>query len=154
MKKSNFAILIWTGLLMVFSLSTTQAQEEMPSPDVSKQNFNQKPRPNLLAELNLSENQIRQIRRVNQESKLKRLEAHQRVKEAQKALDQAIYADTADETEIQTRLKNLQLAQAEIIKLRSMTEFAVRKLLTPEQLVKFREVRVKFMEDAENRFNQ
>jgi Spy/CpxP family protein refolding chaperone len=94
MKKSNFAALILTGLLIVFSFSPARAQEEKP-PDAPKQNFNRKSRPNLLAELDLSENQIRQIRRVNQESKLKRLEAHQRVREAQKALDQAIYADAA-----------------------------------------------------------
>jgi Spy/CpxP family protein refolding chaperone len=153
MKKYNYAILILVGLLIFFSISTAQAQEEM-EPDAPKQNFNQKQRPNLLSELDLSQNQIQQIRRINQESKLTRLEAQFRIREAQKALDQAIYADAADEVEIQTKLKNLQLAQAEAVKLRSMTEFTVRKVLTPEQLVKFREIRRRFMEETENRLNQ
>jgi Spy/CpxP family protein refolding chaperone len=154
MKKYNYATLILAGLfIIVFSFSTVQAQEEMEA-DAPKQNINQKPRPNLLAELDLSQNQIQQIRRINQESKLSRREAQLRVREAQKALDQAIYADAANEVEIQTKLKNLQLAQAEIVKLRSTTEFAVRKVLTPEQLVKFREIRRRFMEASESRLNQ
>ena len=155
MKKFNYTTLILAALLIAFSFSITRAQEEPSSPDEPKPNFNQKPRPNLLAELNLSQTQIQQIRRINQASKIKRQEAHQLVREAQRALDQAIYADAADEVEIQNRLKNLQSAQAEVIKLRSLTEYAVRKVLTPEQLVRFREVRQRFMEAAEeNRLNQ
>lgn len=149
MKKYNYTTLILAALLIVFSLSSAWAQEEMPV--APNQNSNQKPRPNLLAELNLNQNQIQQIRRINQESKLKKREAQLRVVEAQKALDDAIYADVADEAEIQNRLRTLQLAQTEIINLRSMTEFAVRQILTSEQLVRFREVRRKFMEEMENR---
>jgi Spy/CpxP family protein refolding chaperone len=154
MKKNNFTTLILKGLLFVFAFSTANAQQKVSPADAAKQEVSQKSRPNLLAELNLSQNQIQQIRSINQENNLKRREAQFRVKEAQKALDQAIYADSADETVIQTKLKDLQLAQAEIIKLRSMTEFAVRKVLTPEQLLKFREVRQNFIENRGNRFNQ
>ena len=154
MKKNKLILSVLTLIIFVFLSLPTKAQDEMSSNDAPVQNNNQKPRPNLLAELGLSRDQIQQIRRINQESRLKRQEAQQRVREAQKFLDEAIYADSADEAELQIRLKNLQLAQAEIIKLRILTEFAVRKILTPEQLVKFREVRQSFMRAAENRFAQ
>jgi Spy/CpxP family protein refolding chaperone len=77
-------------------------------------------------------------------------EAQQKWREANRRLDQAIYADNADETEIQARLKDAQAAQAELIKIRSATEFAVRQILTPDQLVKFRDIRRRFMERMEN----
>jgi len=81
-------------------------------------------------------------------------EAQMRLRQANRNLDQAIYADNVDETEIAARMKELQLAQAEVIKIRSLTELAVRKILTPEQLIKFREIRRQFAERLENRQNQ
>ena len=147
MRKFNYTVL--AILLTAFAFSTVRAQDETPT-DTPPQNFNQQRRPNLLAELDLTKNQIQEIRRINQDSKSKRQEAHQRVIEAQKALDRAIYADSADEAEIQTLLKNFQTAQAEVFKIKAMTEFAVRNILTPEQLVKFREIRQRFMERMEN----
>lgn len=154
MKKYNFITLILTGFLIAFSILSAHAQEEMPPADAPAPNFNKKPRPNLLAELELTPNQIQEIRRINQDIKPKRREAQQRVMEAQKALDEAIYSDSVDEADIQARLKTLQLAQAEIIKMRSMTEFAVRRILNPEQLARFRELRRRFMEGAENRLDK
>jgi len=150
MKKFNFLTLIFAGLLLAFSFSPVQAQEE-PAPN---QNFDKKPRPNLLAELGLSPDQIQQIRRVNREKQPLMREAQQNLRVANRNLDQAIYADSVDETSIQAKLKEVQLAQAEVFKIRSMTELAVRRILTPEQLVKFREIRQNFMEKIENRKNQ
>lgn len=150
MKKLNYTALIFAGLLLTVSFSTVKAQDEMPPNDVPQQDFNQSRRPNLLAELDLSPNQIQQIRRINREIQPLMREAQQTLRGAKRSLDQAIYADNANETEVQNRLKNVQNAQVEIIKIRSTTEFAVRKVLTPEQLVKFREVRQRFMERMEN----
>lgn len=70
--------------------------------------------------------------------------AQKRLRDATIALDQAIYADTLVEGEFETKLKEQQLAQAEVIRVRSMGELAIRKILTPEQLVKFRELRQQF----------
>jgi hypothetical protein len=47
----------------------------------------------------------------------------------------------------------LQNAQIEVIKLRSTSELAVRRILTAQQLAKFRELRQKFMENTERRPN-
>ncbi len=154
MKKLNLLTLIFVGLLLTVSLRAVKAQDETAPPDAPNQNFNKKLRPNLLAELELSQEQIRQIRRLNREKQPLLSDAQQRFSEAKRNLDQAIYADTVDESDVQAKLKEVQIAQAEVFRIRSTTEFAVRKILTPEQLVKFREVRQRFMQAVENRQNQ
>ncbi len=55
------------------------------------------------------------------------MDAQQRQREATRNLDRAIYADSLNEPEIAARLKDLQNAQAEIAKLRSLNELEVRK---------------------------
>lgn len=153
MKKFNFLSLIFAGLLLTFTFSTVNAQDEPPI-DAPKPPFDAQRRPNLLQELGLTQEQRQQIRRLNAEKQPMMREAQMRLRQANRNLDQAIYADNVDETEIQTRLKEAQLAQAEVTKIRALTELAVRKILTPEQLVKFREVRRQFTERMENRQNQ
>lgn len=151
MKKLNLIAFIFTAFLLTVTSSTVKAQEEMPPADEPKQNFDKQNRPNLLRELDLSAEQIQQIRRIHADKRPLIREAQQKVREANRDLDEAIYADDANETDIKTRLKDAQNAQAEVAKIRSMTEFAVRKVLTPEQLVKFREVRQRFIQNLENR---
>ena len=152
MKKINFSILILTAFLMLFSVSTSRAQDEMPDADAPP-NAQPPKRPNLLGELNLSPDQIRRIRIINRENQPQVREAQRRLREARNDLDQAIYGDTIDENEVQARLRTLHQAQAEAVRLRSTIEFAVRKVLTPDQLVRFREVRRRYMEQMANRPN-
>ena len=76
-----------------------------------------------------------------------------RFRAANLALDEAIYADSPNDADVQARMKEVQLAQAEIIKIRITSELAIRKVLTPEQLVKFRELREKFMQRMQNQQN-
>lgn len=149
MKRYKYKFLIMAFFTMTVSFSAVNAQDETPT-DATQQNFNQARRPNLLTELDLSQEQIRQIRRINADKKPLLREAQQKVREANRNLDQAIYADESNETEIQARLKAVQLAQAEVIKIRSSTEFAVRRVLNPNQLVKFREIRQMFTERMES----
>ncbi len=154
MKRLNLLTLIFVGLLLTVSLRAVKAQDETPPTDAPVQNFNKKLRPNLLAELELSQEQIRQIRRINREKQPLLREAQQRLGEAKRNLDQAVYADTVDESDVQAKLKEVQIAQAEVFRIRLTTEFAVRKILTAGQLVKFREVRQRFMQATGNRQNQ
>jgi len=154
MKKRILLTLIFVGLLLTVSFRAVKAQDEIAPTAAPVQDFNKKPRPNLLAELELSPEQIRQIRRLNREKQPLLREAQQRLGEAKQNLDQAIYADTADESDVQSKLKELQIAQAEVFKIRSTTEFAVRKILTVGQLGKFREIRQRFMQTIEKRQNQ
>jgi Spy/CpxP family protein refolding chaperone len=99
----------------------------------------------------LSQTQVQQIRRINQENRFLLREAQTRLREATENLDAAIYADSFNEQDIQSKMKELQLAQAEIIKLRSLWELAIRKVLEPAQLSKFREVQQNFQPKMERR---
>lgn len=152
----NFRLFSLVITLFVFGFAIaapeTRAQEEMPAdePRPSAEQHQQR-RPNLLQELNLSREQIQQIRRINQTRRPQMMEAQRRFREANRALDAAIYADSPNEAEVQTRMKEVQQAHDEIIKIRTTSEFAVRQLLTPEQLVKFRELREGFMQRMEDR---
>lgn len=103
-------------------------------------------RPNLFAELGLSPDQVRQIRQINQHRRPAMAEAQQRMREANRNLDLAIYGDTVSDAEFQTRLKEFQSAQADVGRLRFESELAIRKVLTAEQLVRFRELRRRFSE--------
>lgn len=106
-------------------------------------------RPDLLRELGLSTDQLQQLRRINRERKPLMEQAAQRLREANRNLDAVIYADNLDENELQVRLKEFHSAQAEIARLRFMGELQVRRVLTPEQLVKFRELRARFAASME-----
>lgn len=108
------------------------------------------PRPNLLAELGLTRDQVQAMRRLNQERKPVEQAARKRFQEANRALNQAIYSDVVDDASYRSALAEFQAAQAEIAKIKFSNELAVRRLLTPAQLAKFRELRRRFAEAREN----
>jgi Spy/CpxP family protein refolding chaperone len=123
--------------------------QDNPPPDNARPPFGQdegaKPkRPDLLRTLGLSPEQMQQIRKMNQQRKPLMDAAMVRLRNANRALDEAIYADNFDEATFQASLKELQLAQADAAKLRYMNELGVRKILTPEQLGRFRDLRQQF----------
>ncbi|HEX8288227.1 MAG TPA: periplasmic heavy metal sensor [Pyrinomonadaceae bacterium] len=150
MRKFNLFNLMLICALSLFVFTTAKAQEEMPVGAPPKAAENLPPRPNLFQELGLTGEQMQQIKRLNSERKPLMQEAQRRVREAMRNLDRAIYADTVNESDVAARLKDLQTAQSEIAKLRSYNELEVRKILTPEQLIKFRELRRRFAERREN----
>lgn len=163
MNKQKFLSFIFAGFLMIFSFSALEvkAQEEMPPPDEAPNKREERlRRPNLLRELNLSKEQRQQIRRIHQQKKPQLGQAQQHFREANQNLDREIYADNVNEAEIRARLKEAQLAQSELVQIRTLTELEVRRILTTEQLGKFREIRENFMRQngerfqrRENRFN-
>ncbi|MDQ3798929.1 MAG: Spy/CpxP family protein refolding chaperone [Acidobacteriota bacterium] len=127
------------------AVAELKAQDEMPPDHRPPRDGRRQQRPRLLEELNLSPEQIQQIRSINQSRRPQMQQAQRRLHEANRALDAAIYAASPSEADVQERMKEVQAAQAEIIKIRTASELAVRKVLTPEQLEKFRELREKFM---------
>lgn len=148
MKPLIFKSLIFFGSLLIFSAAFVNAQNIQERPPVERPNV----RPQrLLEQLNLSREQIQQIRRIYEEKQPLIREAQDRLRDTNRALDLAIYADTANEEEIKKRMNEVQMAQAEVVKLRSTTEFEVRKVLTPEQLAKFRKLREDFAQQTEQR---
>ena len=126
-------------------------QQELPRPAANQP---QDVRTNFLRQLGLSREQIQQIRKLNIERKPLMEEAQRRSREANRALDEAIYADNVSETNVAARLKDVQIAQAEVGKIRSMNELAVRRILTSDQLLRFRDLRQRFEQARENGENR
>ena len=136
--------------LLAFATATFGQDGATPETQPATVKQPQDQRINFLRQLGLSREQIQQIRRFNAERKPLMDEAQKRSRDANRLLDEAIYANQVNESEVQARLKEVQLAQAEIARLRFMNELSVRRILTPEQLVRFRELRQKFEQAREN----
>ena len=139
MNRLNLKYLLFILALLTLAFSAAAKTQNLQKPPPGGLRPGQ-----IIRQLNLTREQLQQIRRINQERKPIMRAAHDRLRDANRNLDRAIYADTIDDAEIQNRLKEVQLAQAEVIKLRNQTELEIRKILTAEQIVKFRQLREEF----------
>ncbi len=152
MKKIN---LIFTILILLFAISFVVAQDRPPPNDFDNQDVeNDRPpdRGDILAkELGLTKEQQLQIRNINKERRPMLQQAQRRFNQAKTELDDLIYSDTLDETSLKNKIREVSEAQGEIAKIRAMSEVAVRNVLTPDQLVKFRDIRTKFKEQQQQR---
>lgn len=93
------------------------------------------------AQLNLSPDQIQKIRAINAEVKDQRQAAGMKLRQAQRALAEAVEASTPNDSMIEQRSHELADAQAATIRLRSLTEARILQVMTPEQRIKLREMR-------------
>lgn len=137
---------------MLFVLPVLAQDEPVSEPQ--RPVVNQDPRANMLRQLGLNRDQIQRLQRINRERKPTMDAAQEKLRNANQALDFAIYADEVSETDVQAKLKDVQLAQAEVFRIRFTNELAIRRLLTPEQLVRFRNMRQRFervRQEAEDR---
>jgi Spy/CpxP family protein refolding chaperone len=111
-----------------------QPSEEAPAGDAAA---------TLLSQLNLTATQVSQMREIREQSVPQAQALTRRLNQARRALDESIYADTADETLIEQRAREVAEAQAALVRLRAQTELRVRRVLTPEQLQTFRDLRIR-----------
>jgi Heavy-metal resistance len=126
-------------LILVFILSwPALAQDNPPNPPPNDE------RPNVLSQLALTMDQVQQFKRRNAEHRPQMQAAQQRLREANRDLDMAIYADNVSEEDFQSKLRAFQEAQGEVTRLRFQNELSIRKILTPDQLTRFREIRRRF----------
>lgn len=137
-------------LAAFFALASFSYGQDGPPPGEGPQDDHADGRPNLLAELGLTREQVQQIRRMNQERRPAMMRAQHRLRESNRALDMAIYADSVSDADFQASLNEFRSAQSELARLRFEGELAVRKILNPDQLVRFRELRRKFAEARES----
>lgn len=145
------------AFLALVLASASHAQDvsptSTPEPDAAKPRADGGgvQRLDILRQLGLNKEQVQRIRRANVERKPLLDAAQTRFRDANKALDEAIYADALNEQDVQARLKETQLAQAELIKVRFMSELTIRRILTAEQLTRFRDLRQRFAQMREDR---
>jgi Spy/CpxP family protein refolding chaperone len=157
--KSNInalAVVVICAILFCVSAATGQglspvrsSQEDTPRDTAPGRN-----RADLLQELGLTADQLQEMRRINQERRPSEIAARQRFQDATRALNAVIYSDSPDDALFDSSLKEYQAAQSELARIKFTSELAIRKLLTPEQLQRFRELRRRFAESRGNRRNQ
>jgi Spy/CpxP family protein refolding chaperone len=139
------ATLAWFALsLLLLTVSGARAQ----SGDVAQQNEEgrgmnaQSPaRRDPLRALNLTADQLQQIRAIREASKEEWRAARQRLAEAHRALDEVVYSDNGSEGAVEERAREVGVAQAAVARLRALTELRIRRVLTPEQLNTLRALR-------------
>ena len=101
--------------------------------------------------LNLSFDQIQQIKAIREQNREQWRVARQRLRQAQRALDEAIYSDNADEALIDTQTREVAEAQTALLRMRALTELKIRRVLTQEQLNTLRTLRQQRTAEREQR---
>lgn len=134
------ATVLLFGLCGAIAGQTTQP----PSSTAPAQTQTPDLQPNQMADLrplDLKPDQIQKIRAINLELKDERQAANLKLRQAQRALTEAVESPTPDESLISQRSREVAEAQANTIRLRSLTEARILQVLTPEQRVRLREMR-------------
>ncbi|MDQ1592300.1 MAG: periplasmic protein CpxP/Spy [Pyrinomonadaceae bacterium] len=108
----------------------------------------------LLRVLNLTPEQRAQIGAIRRETEPQGRLLGARLRQARRALDEAIYAPTPDENVIEERVRELGAAQSAVVRLRSLTELRIRRVLSPEQLDAFRRLQRQTRTRRQQRLNQ
>lgn len=148
---------ILIGIALFFGADIAVAQKsENATPSVERPGAKLKRvrRNDLFRELGLSSEQVERIRQIYARNRPVMKEAQEKLREAGRALDRAIYADVLDEGVVRLLLEEQRSAQAEVLRLKYLGEVEVRKVLSPVQLAKFREIRLRFEERRRSRAKQ
>jgi len=99
------------------------------------------------ARLNLSPEQRAQIVSIRRQSEDESRALTPRLRQARRALNTSIYADSVDDQVVEGLAREVAAIQAEMVKLRAVTELKLRRVLTLEQLAVMRDLR------RQSRFN-
>jgi Spy/CpxP family protein refolding chaperone len=95
----------------------------------------------LMRALNLTPEQRARIAEIRRETEAQTRLDNMRLRRARRALEEAIYADDADESVVEARSREVAEAEAARVRTRADAELKVRRVLRPEQLGTFRELR-------------
>lgn len=144
-KRSNpLTLLALSLLLFLFSQTPARAQNANAPQDVDEgqaANAQGDQIREQIRKLDLTPDQIEKIRTIYSENKEERQATNQRVRRARRSLDDAIDSDNPSEAEVKARARELAEAQAAARQMRDITEIRIRRVLTPEQLNKLRDMR-------------
>ena len=134
--------LAFFGLLLLSPLCATAGAQEQEEPEAQQASPQTPARAlNLMQRLNLTQEQRRQLREIRSQSEPEARDLARRLRLARRALDEAIYADAADEALVERRTRELAVLQNLLAHHRAVTELKVRRVLTAEQLRLFRDLR-------------
>jgi len=142
-KLFRFIVLVALLFTLSISIAAQNTQQQQNAGDAGLTQTTQADQ--MLGPLNLTQDQIQRIRSINAELREERQAAGMRLRLAQRGLTEAIQSSTPDEMLISQRSKEVADAQANTIRLRSLTEVRILQVLTPEQRIKLRELRQQAM---------
>ncbi|MGI9166319.1 MAG: Spy/CpxP family protein refolding chaperone [Pyrinomonadaceae bacterium] len=92
-------------------------------------------------ELNLSPEQRERIRAIREQTRDERAAINQRLRATNRALEEMLDSENPIEAALEQRLREVAEAQAASMRMRVLTEFRIRRVLTPEQLNTLRTLR-------------
>ncbi|HEX8422032.1 MAG TPA: periplasmic heavy metal sensor [Pyrinomonadaceae bacterium] len=108
----------------------------------------------LLRALNLTPEQRAQIKAIRREVEPQGRLLGRRLRQARRALDEAIYADNPDDRVIEERVREVGAAQAAVLRMRTFTELKIRRVLSAGQLDAFRQLQRRPRVRQQQRMNQ
>jgi Spy/CpxP family protein refolding chaperone len=98
--------------------------------------------PDPITILDLSQDQIRSIRMIQRDTKDERSAIGLHLRQSNRALQDALDAPTLDEALVEQRLQEVATAQTAQLRMRIQTELRIRRILSPAQLAKWRDLRL------------
>jgi len=135
-KKAILSLVAATSVFVAapaYSLGAHQQQQPDPP--------QRQPGGDPIRELNLSPEQRERIRAIREQLQGERAANNQRLRETNRALEEALDADNPDESVVEQRLHDVAAAQAAAMRLRVLSEVRIRRVLTSEQLSTLRTLR-------------
>lgn len=141
-------------LLFTFSPVNVRAQDDSSTPqrETRRDGDDRGGRfPGLRQRLNLTPEQLNQIKAIREQNKEEWRSVRQRIHQAQRALDEAIYADQTDEAVVEARVRDVAEAHSSMARMRALMELKIRRVLTPEQLNTLRTLRQQRAAERERR---
>ena len=135
---SIFRIALPVIALLLFAGATVNGQSQEPPTDAPERR-----EPDLLGRLRLTPDQLQRIRGIQRDMKDERAAVGQRLRESNRALEDALDAESVDEQIIEQRIQAVNAAQNAQLRLRIQTEMRIRQVLNPEQLATLKEIRLR-----------
>ena len=138
--KLNLQTLATAISLVILAALPLCAQTPTPEPPpaaMQGRNFGGDP----IRELNLTAEQREQIRTIREQNRAERATINQRVRETNRALEEALDSDSPDQSVLEQKMQEVSAAQAEAMRMRIRTEVQIRKVLTNEQRILLKEMR-------------
>lgn len=145
-QSATFAIILF---LLIFAVSVTKAFAQTGDEAAPGEAAQGNQDAGWVTLLGLTPDQVAKIRAIRQQNRLEWQATKQRLNQAQRSLDQAIYSDDASEAVIEQRAREVAEAQAAEVRLRARTELGIRRVLTPQQLNTFRMIRQQRIHEAQ-----
>lgn len=135
-------LLVRFTLPMIAVLLSATVAVRAQAPQDPPQNVPPSQPPDVSEQLRLTPDQVRRIREIQRDTKDERAAIGIRMRQSNRALQDALDADVLDENLVEQRLQDFAAAQTAQLRLRIQTELKIRRLLNPTQLARWRDLRL------------